>query len=168
MAAPDYYTWDFALPARSARAASVEDLGGAKLRDDAAYPPIPPEMPYAAQLNQWAKQLGGVNRVIVGLDVEIRFIAGTPTVVNATGMSDLLTTSYVIANFTVTHPSTGVVEISWAPGTLPPPRAQPRAWITDANPYAQPVVVAGPNAITVRTWNVAGAPTNAPFVVSIL
>jgi len=167
MPAPDYFTWDFVLPGQPARAASVDDLGGAQLQDDAAYPPVPPEMPYANQLNQWALQLGGVNRVIEALDLEIA-IAPSLAIVRATGMADQLTTSYCQANFTVSLFSTGVVTIAWPAGVLPPPRARSRAWITDPNPYAAPVVESlAPNTLTVYTWDAAGTPTNAPFVLSI-
>lgn len=167
MSSPGYYTWSFNLPTQPARAASLDDLGGAALQDDAAYPPIPPEMPYANQLNQWALQLGGLQRTTLALDLEIQFVTGVPTIVNATGMSDQLTTSYCIANLTVTHVSTGVVTIGWLAGTLPFPRAKPRAWHTDATPAPQPVAVPGVNEVGVQTWNLAGTPTDLPFVVSI-
>lgn len=173
MAAPDYYTWDYILGAggRSARAASVDDLGGAQLRDDAAYPPIPPEMPYAAQLNQWAKQLAGMNRVVTALDLEVGYVAGSPVILNATAMSGQIVTSLVIAGlgstFTLAHPAAGQVIFGWAAGILPPPRAKPRAWITDPNPYAAPVVVALTSSVKVYTWDNGGTPTDAPFVISI-
>lgn len=168
MTAPVYFTWDFLLPSRPARAASVDDLGGAQLRDNAAYPPIPPEMPYAAQLNQWALQLGGMNRVIVAIDVEVAFVLGNPVIVNAVAMSDQITTTYAVANFTVTHVGAGVVTIGWPAGTLPAPRAKPRAYITDPNPYAAPIAEPLPNQVRVKTWNLSGSPVDAPFVVSVL
>lgn len=167
MSAPDYLTWNFVLPGQPARAASLDDLGGAQLEDNAAYPPIPPEMPYAAQLNQWAKQLGGVNRVVTALDLEIQFLGGVPTIVNATGMSDQLTTTFCVANFVVVHVGAGDVTIAWTVGMLPAPRAKPRAWHTDVTAAPQPVAVPTVNQVEVHTWNLTGTPTNLPFVVSI-
>ena len=167
MTAPDFYTWDFVLPSQPARAASLDDLGSAALEDDVEYPPVPPEMPYAAQLNQWALQLAGVNRIIPGLDLQVA-ISPALAVVNATGMSDQLTTTFVQANFSLAYFGTGIVTISWPAGMLPPPRAPARAWITDPNPYMAPVVeVLSPNSVTVYTWDHTGAPIDVPFVVSI-
>lgn len=167
MTAAHDYTWDFSLPAEPARAASLVDLGEAKLRDDTKDPPIPPEMPYADQLNQWALQLAGLNRTTFALDLQIHFAAGTPTIVSATGMSSIITTSWAQTNLTVTHTGTGIVTIAWTAGTLPPPRAVPRAWVIAAGPLPQPQAVGVSNGVQVSTWSLAGAATDEDFVVSI-
>ena len=167
MTAPALYTWDFILPGTFAKAASLDDLGGAQLEDDAVYPPVPPKMPYADQLNQWAKQLAGMNRVITALDIEV---TTTPSVVSATAMSDQITTTFAqnSSNFQVEYFATGILTIGWAAGILPPPRTRARAFITDPNPYAAPVVeVLSPNSVTVYTWNLSGTPVNVPLLVSI-
>jgi hypothetical protein len=161
-------TWDFALPGLPARAASIADLGDAALVDDAIDPPIPPEMPYAAQLNQWALQLGGMNRIIPALDLQIHFTAGTPAIFNVAAMSSIITTTWAQAHLTVTHSSTGVVMITWTAGTLPPPRAVPRAWVLSTTALPQPQALALSNGVQVSSWNLAGAATDLDFVVSVL
>lgn len=169
MAAAATYTWDFnlgATPPVVAAAASIGDLGDAALVDDAVDPPIPPEMPYADQLNQWAEQIGGVNRVIVAADIQIHFVAGAPTIYNVAAMSSVITTAWAQANMVVTHTGTGVVTITWPAGSLPPPRAVARAW-NIGGPYPQPVVTAVSNGVEVSTWNLAGSPTDLDFVVSV-
>lgn len=168
MTAAETFTWDFTLPTSPARAASLEDLGEAGHVDDAVYPPVPPEMPYAAELNQWALQLAGMNRVIPGLDLQIHFQGGAPAVFNVAAMSSIITTSWAQANLTVTHTGPGVVTITWPPGALPPPRAVARAWVLATGPFPQPQVTAVSNGVQVSTWNLTGAPTDLDFVVSIL
>lgn len=175
MTAKATYTWDFdlaATPPVVAAAASIGDLGDAALVDDAANPPIPPQMPYSAQLNQWATQLGGMNRVIVAADIQIHFVAGAPTLYNVAAMSSLINTAWAVAqaNMTVTHVGAGVVTVSWPQGSIPPPRAVPRAWAL-SGPNAQPVAVAttvaGNPGVQVSTWNLSGTPTDMDFVVSV-
>jgi hypothetical protein len=169
MTAASTFTWDFNLVLGVlARAASLDDVGSAALVDDAANPPIPPQMPYAAQLNQWALQLAGMNRIIPALDIEVMFTGGNPAFVNVLAMSSLINTTWAQQNMTLTHVSTGVVLVSWPAGTVPPPRAKARAWITDPNPYPQPVVQPAANGVQIRTWNLTGAPADLPFLVSVL
>lgn len=174
MTAATTYTWDFNLgivPPLDARAASLDDLGGAQLVDDAVYPPIPPQMPYAAQLNQWALQLAGVNRVVPALVVEIHYIAGVPTIINATGMSSIITTTWATTgapnNLLVTHVGTGIVQITWAAGTLPNPRRRPRADPYTNSPVPVPNVTAVSNGVQVATWNLSGVLTDTDFTVEV-
>lgn len=175
MVAPAYYTWDMdttnSRPSaeQAARPASIADLGDAAHQDDAADPPIPPEMPYSAELNEWANQLAGVNRVILASDITVQFSGGTPGITNVAAMSTLVTTSWVQENMTVVHVGTGIVSITWPLGALPAPRAPSRAWILASSPapYPQPQVVAIPNGIEVYTWNLSGTATDLNFVVSI-
>lgn len=167
MTAAKEYTWDFDLPATPARAASLTELGDAALADDAAYPPIPPEMPYADQLNQWALQLAGLNRVIHGISIAIHFTAGTPAIQSVAAMSSLITTTWAQANIIVTDNGTGDTTLTWPVGALPNPRAQPSAYVNASGPHPQPEAAIAGSGVRVKTWNMASAATDLDFTVIV-
>lgn len=167
MVAPADFTWDFVLPGTIAAAAGLDALGGAQLVDDAKYPPIPPQMPYAAQLNQWALQLAGMNRVIAGLDLEIGFSGGVPSIVNAMAMSTIITTTWAQANIAVDHTGTGIITLTWPAGALPPPRGKPRAAVVADGSYLQPIALPQSNGVQVKIRDNTGALVDANFAVTI-
>lgn len=168
MTAPKLFTWDYDVASSTpARAASLDDLGSAQLKDHAKEPPVPPEQPYADQLNQWALQLAGVNRVIESLILDIHFAAGTPTIIGAAAMSSLITTTWAIANITVVHTATGIITITLLASYVPPQRAKPNAWVTTDGAYLQPIAVQTGNIIVVKTRNAASALVDVDFSLAL-
>ncbi len=169
MTAANKFTWDYDVAtSTNARAASLDDLGSAQLKDHAKEPPIPPEQPYAAQLNQWALQLAGVNRVIEGAIFDVQIIAGTPTIVGVTAMSDLITLTWAQANVTVTDNGIGDTTLTWLPGYLPPAsRAKPNAWVTEDVACLQPIATMTGSGVRVKTRNASSALTDFNFSVAV-
>ena len=168
MTAPDYFTWDQDTDTgRAATAASLADLGDAQLQDSTKRPPKPPTMPYAAQLNQWALQLAGVNRVIGAATFEVHFTGGTPAISNAFAMSSAITTTWAQANVTITKNGTGDYTLSWPSGALPPPRGKPKAWVTEDAACLQPIALTSGNGVRVKTRNSSGTLADFDFAVRI-
>ena len=168
MTAPAEYTWDFnSAEGKLATAASLDDLGSAQLVDDPEDPPIPPEMPYADQLNQWALQLAGTNRVIEGVTIEVTISGGTPAIANVKAMSSIITTTWAQSNITVTDNGAGDVTLSWDAGVLPSPRGKPEAWVTEDGAFLQPTAVLSGNSVRVKIRNASSVLTDANFAVRI-
>lgn len=169
MVAPAYFTWDYDTgTGRVATAASLDDLGSAALVDEEGDPPIPPEMPYAAQMNQWAKQLGGVNRVIESAIVEVHFAAGVPSIFAATAMSTIITTTWAQTNIIVTDNGVGDVTLTWPVGSIPSPRAQPWAHIIEDGVFFQPIALPLASGVRVKLYDAASAAVDKNFSVHIL
>jgi hypothetical protein len=107
---------------------SMEDLGGGVLRDDSSNPPSKDgSMPYADQLNQWAKQLFGLGKMEPSARMSVAFLAGDPFIAKLTTPSGILTAD----DFTVTDNGVGLTTISWAAGKLPPVECDPGYWLRD-------------------------------------
>lgn len=168
MTAAKDFTWNFSIAGSvAAYVASLDALGSAQLQDHATEPPVPPLQPYADQLNQWALQLGGVNRVIEGAIFDVIFTAGTPSIAGATAMSDIITTTWAQANLTVTHTGTGIVTLTWPSVALPPPRAKPFAWVTQDVACMQAIALTVGSGVQVKTRNSAGTLADLNFSVAV-
>ncbi|MGK3979212.1 hypothetical protein WMF38_46750 [Sorangium sp. So ce118] len=50
------------------------------IEDDAVFPPDPATMPYAAELDQWAKQIAAFGKVVPSLVISVEITAGAPSV----------------------------------------------------------------------------------------
>jgi hypothetical protein len=153
--APETLTWDIAAVDGGPRRPSLEDLGGATLEDDALYPPDPATMPYAKQLNQWAKQLEAVAAIVPFVAFSVQFFAGVPTIVaftcpRRTGVLILGTTG-------VTDLGDGDTSITWPAGTFPPALLKPECTINeDIEELVGATIVSITNGVRVRTYNAAG------------
>lgn len=158
MTAPNDLTWDLDIPRRP----SLDDVGGAALEDDAKKPPIPPKMPYAAQLNQWAMQIERLSAVTPVAVFTVTFSAGTPTV----NSFQCMRTGMLTSDFTVTDNGNGDTTITWAANTFPTPTAQPSVSINE-DLLAIPRAFTVSNGVRVKTANAAGTLIDAGFTVLV-
>src|SRR5262245_60676525 len=119
MTAPDDLTWDISPPRRP----SLDDCGGASIQDHAQFPPDRTTMPYAAQLNQWAKQIARMGGMVPAAKFSVTFSGGTPSISQFACMP----TAPEIGDFTVTDNGAGDTTITWASGTFPTSTLSPEA-----------------------------------------
>jgi hypothetical protein len=110
------------------------DFNGIGLQDNPQYPPNPLTMPTAALLNTWSALSVVFGRMIPVLRLSVtggttpsisQFIAAPDYVGGTLGSST--PTPITLSTFTVTHVSTGKVQITWPAGTLPTATTQPSA-----------------------------------------
>lgn len=163
MAAPDYLTWN-GDPGNAIvpRRPGLDDVGGASLEDDQAFPPDPTTMPYAAQLNQWARQIVGLATVAACAVLDVRFSAGTPSVFSVLAPG----TSVVTGSFTVVDNGVGDTTISWAADLLPA-NALPMACVITSDTAIDRVrAVRGTNSVRVKTA-LGGTGTDADFRLTL-
>lgn len=160
MTAPNTLTFDIAPPRRP----SLDDCGGATLINDAVDPPDPQTMPYAEQLNQWAKQIARFGGSIAVARFSIVFSAGTPSI----GQFVCLPTAPITGTFTVTDNGNGDTTISWPADTFPPSVLKPMVALNEDVAALAPVAWM-PNATSVRvkTRDSAGTLADIGFTVEV-
>ncbi len=159
MTAPDTLTLDLDVP----RWPSLGDVGGASLEDDSKRPPDKTRMPYADQLNQWARLLEAYGRVLPAAVISVKFTTGTPSIDSFVAVRPGMTTP----DFTVTDNGTGDTSITWAADTFPVPKTQPTVTINEAGAFDAPVGVRVSNGVQVTTKDGAGSATDANFTVTV-
>ena len=159
MAAAEILTFDIVPPRRP----SLEDVGGAALSDDAMNPPIPPKMPYAAQLNQWALQIQRQGALMPIAIFSVRFAAGAP-VLDSFACAP---TAPITATFTLTDNGAGNTTITWPAGTFPTAIVKPSVTITEDIAALTPIALNVSNGVQVKTRNAASALTDMAFLVLV-
>lgn len=159
MAAPAELTWDIDPPRRP----SLDDVGGATLQDHASKPPDKATMPYADQLNQWAKQVERLAACIPVAILSIHFDTGTPSVKLFTAMR----TTVEISDFTVTDNGNGDTTITWPANTFPTPVTYPMVSINDDGHWLAPVAFNVANGVQVKTYDSGAGATDADFTVAV-
>lgn len=162
MAALTTLSWDLLAPAGGPRRPSLDDVGSALLADHATRPPDKSTMPYADQLNQWARQIEAFGKIIGFVGFSVEFIAGAPTVVAFTCPSTLVS----LSTFIETDNGAGDTTITWPANTFPPPLLRPFAFVNGASSVrigisADPVS----NGVRVYTRAAADALTDQAFSV---
>lgn len=155
--APAELTWDISPPRRP----SLSDLGNAAIQDHASKPPDKATMPYADQLNQWAKQLERLAAMIEGVGLSITFAAGTPSVSQFVAMR----TTTVIGDFTVTDNGAGDTTITWPANTFPPSVLGPIVSINSDSDALAPRAFLVANGVRVKTKDSAGVAADLNFTV---
>jgi hypothetical protein len=117
MAAAQDLTFDIAVVDGGARRPTINDVGGAALKDDEEdQPDYEGRMPYAAMLNQGQKQAVATGAIVASARLTIDFDAGVPFVAALMCPSRTL----VAADFALTDNGAGDVTIAWPAGRLPP------------------------------------------------
>lgn len=160
MAAAVQLTWDIDPPRRP----SLDDVGGATLEDHASKPPSKATMPYAAQLNQWAKQVERLAALVPSFGVTVTFSGGgAPSVTQFTAMR----TTVENADFTVTDNGTGDITIEWPAGTFPTSVLGPMAALNDGTVGGGITAALGANSVRVKTWTGAATPADRSFTIVV-
>jgi hypothetical protein len=161
--APEELTWDIAAEDGGPRRPSLEDLGNATLEDDAKEPPDPETMPYAAQLNQWAKQLEALAAVVPFVAFSVEFSGGAPAVVAVTCPRR---SGVDLDTFTPTDNADGDTTITWPAGTFPPPLLRPFV-VLNGNPSVRTTIAAEAvaNGVRVRSRGATDALVDNNFSV---
>lgn len=161
MAAAVQLTWDITPPRRP----SLDDVGGATLADHAAAPPSKATMPYADQLNQWAKQIERLAALSGAFGLSVTFSGGgAPSVAQYTAMR----TTTVNADFTVTDNGTGDTTIAWPASTFPTSVLGPLGSLNDGVVGGGvTVALASATSIRVKTWTGASTAADRPFTVVV-
>ncbi len=165
--APDQLTWDMDVPRRP----SLEDLGGATLENDTRFPPDKRRMPYAEQLNQWAKQLERLALLAPVADFEVQFSGGVPVLSSFRANR----TNLVLADLTITHVGTGIVEITWAKTdglgnpiqVFPAPRRSPQAHLAEDVAACAPFAANITGGVSVKMRDQTGALADIGFIVEV-
>jgi len=157
-------TWDIPLVNGGARRPSLEDVGGARLEDEA--PPNAPtktgEMPYADMVNQLQLQVAALAKMAAALTVSIKFTAGAPSVDSFVAPSTLL----VLTDIGVVDVSPGVTRLDFAAGKLPPHTVLPKVTINQDGDFTG-IGIQGVNSVTIKTRNSASGAADADFTVEI-
>jgi hypothetical protein len=160
----DMCTWDVPPNEGGARRASLGDLGGAQVQDDIPSPDIGKDI-YAGLVNELARQVAGINRVIGAAKVWVRVQAGNAFVFRTSGMG----TSVDVNFFAVQRISPGVFQITWTAGTLPPLLGEPDTSLTSGPGMIWGLWIANnPNGVEVHTTDASGNPADQSFVVTIV
>ena len=164
---PFVYTHDVTLANGGPYRAGANDLGGYDFADKDPAPEIGSE-PTASVTNEQNRHIAGLERVTELAKLWVRFLAGSPTVLYVVAMGTLVT----VSNFTVTHVSTGVVDILWLQGTLAPQAADPECSPLAAGvlPWGElhPSPPSGHNGIRVSIQNPSTlAAADGDFTVAI-
>lgn len=160
----DVCTWDVAPSDGGARRASLEDLGGAHVEDDVPGPDKGKDL-FAGLVNEFGRQLAGVNRIIGAARVWVRVWAGTPSVYRATGMGLVVDATF----FRVTKVATGVFQITWTEGSLPPMVGEPETSLNSGPGQIWGVWMPNtPNGVAIHTTDGSGQPGDQNFVVTLL
>ncbi len=159
MAAAETLTFDISPPRRPA----LDDVGGAALVDNATEPPIPPEMPYADQLNQWALQIQRFGGIVPVALFSVRFATGTP-VLDSFGC---LPTAPMTGSFTITDEGPGTTTITWAAGTFPSAIVKPMVTVTEDIAALTPCALLVTNGVQVKTRNASSVATDMCFTVAL-
>lgn len=159
---PFGYTHDLLTPRR----ADVEDLGGEENKDDDPAPMVGIE-PAGSVTNEQNRHIAGLERVGTIARLWVQFVGGTPTIVKVAAMGRRVVTT----TFTVSHPSTGVVDIFWPAAALAPQEADP--WVVAMAKLAffavqHPSPPSGMVGVQVTGWTThTGTLTDGNFAVSI-
>lgn len=161
-------TWDIALVSGGPRRASLADVGGASVADEAPFP-NKDEDPYADLLNQIQRQVAALNRTIAACGFSVEVAAGVPSVTKATACG----IAVAPGTFTATHTGAGNQLIEWPQGTFPPFLLKPRCTLdTDVAacaPYAVfvPNSSAGKDGVRLKTRDQTGAAADANVTVML-
>lgn len=159
MPAADTLTYDIVPPRRP----SLTDVGDAALEDNAARPPIPPKMPYADQLNQWALQVQRFGAIVPIALLTVRFVAGAPVL----DSFSCLPTALITSDFTLTDNAAGDTTITWPVGAFPTPIVKPMVTLTEDVAALAPIALTVTNGVHVKTRNAASALTDIGFTVAV-
>lgn len=163
MSADEVLTWDRALVDGGASRPTLALLDAGELLDDEAHPPVTDGTePYAAQLNQWSKQIVAVGRVASSAIMTIDCSSGSVVKVALQTPSEIL----ALTDFTITIDSTGVSTVSWTSGALPPMTCDPTLTLNSDGDYTGVALVASPTSITVKTRS-GGTLANARWTLQI-
>lgn len=146
------------------RRPSLDDLGSATLEDHAAFPPNKRNMPYADQMNQWAKQLERLCSIVPVATFSVAFSGGTPGIV----LFNSMRTDDLLGTFIVTDNGTGDTTISWSTGRYPTAKLKPMVTLNE-DVAAEAPVAFQPTAdsVRVKTRNGAGTLTDIAFTVCV-
>lgn len=159
MAAASTLTWDITPPRRP----SLDDIGGATLADDAAYPPHKATMPYADQLNQCQTQIERLAAMTEALTISVTFAAGVPSVSQFTSMR----TTTVIGDFTVTDNGTGDTTITWPANAVTTSTGGPMPALNDTTVGGGITASLVALGVRVLTWTGAATPADRNFTVTV-
>lgn len=159
MSAPATLTWDIDPPRRP----SIGDVGGATLQDHASKPPSKATMPYADQLNQWAKQIERLAACIPAAIFTVHFTGGVPAIKLFTAMR----TTAVIGDFTVTDNGDGDTSITWPANTFPPAVAYPMVAMNSDGHWLAPVALPISNGVQVKTYDSGAGAMDGDFTVAV-
>jgi hypothetical protein len=140
MTSPSYCTLDGDGASVAPYRPDVDDVGGGAFVDSAAAPPIPDEMPMAADFNQISKLTPRAIRQCSALEFTIHFYsAGTPTIDQVICLTD----GFGVSDLTIDYPGTGHTTISWDAGSIPTGRRFPKATANTAAGHVASVVQTG-------------------------
>ena len=159
MTAPAQLTWDIDPPRRP----SLGDVGGATLQDHASKPPSKATMPYADQLNQWAKQIERLAALTPVAIFSVEFSGGKPSITQFTAMRTTLS----IGDFTVDDNGDGDTTISWPANSFPSPAVKPMAALNEDGHWLAPIAFGVSNGVRVLTYSSGSTATDANFTVQV-
>ena len=167
MAAADFLTWDGdSGNGINPRRPSTDDVGGDNKQDDPEYPPDPDEHFTADGWNQKAKQIPALAKVAAACKLRVRFTAGAPAILQATGPRSTVAPGI----FTVTDNGVGDTSITWAANYFPAHVCSPTGFtfIGSATPTTafSHQVEEITNGIRVRTFD-GSTPTDLDFALEI-
>lgn len=160
-AAPETLTWDIPLAEGGPRRPSLADVGGATVEERGR--PDRSRMLYADQVNQWAKQIAALGKVVFTCAISVEFGPNGPAVVAVLAAG----TNVRAESFQITPEGPGQTLITWPAGTLPPPALKPEASIDSDGAFAAPVARLVQGGVRVKTWTTAGVPASADFTVKL-
>ncbi len=155
MVAPNASTFDLTPPTRP----GTQTFNGLAKEDDSEDPPNPQTMPNAAEWNTMGWLLLALGRV---MPVAIVSVTGATATVSAFGAAPK---NVVTGSFSMAHPATGVIEMTWAANTFPPAIAQPTASLNSGPGmiWIEPMT----NGVRIHTYDAAGAAADLNFTATI-
>lgn len=158
-------SWD--LSTGASRPDLNTHLGGAILENETEEefggpPATDGTEPEATMLNQRGKQIAAHGRVVNPVKMTIDCSTGSAVKVALQTCSAVLTFS----DFTVTLTSTGVIDISWASGKVPPMTCDPEVTPNGDGDFTAQAWITGATSVRVKTRS-AGAVANTRFTLSI-
>jgi hypothetical protein len=165
------YTWDQPPQQGGAYRADLGSLGGAQVQDGKPNPDKGSEV-YAGLVNELQRQTAGLNRVTHAAILWVRFTGApsAPFVFATQGMPTAVATMQP-PFFTLSRPAgapAGVVQITWAPGTLPPSLGEPETFLNSGpgSCYGQ-WIPGNPNGVSIFTFDAQGNPADQAVGVKI-
>lgn len=155
MPAPNASTFDLVPPTRP----GTETFNGIAKEDDSDEPPDPQTMPNAAEWNTIEWLIVAIGRV---MPVAVISVTGSTATVTGFGTAP---EAPILSTFTMAHPSTGVVEITWPTNTFPTPTMKPTAGLNSGpgQIWAESMT----NGVRVHTYGPTGTAADLDFTVTV-
>lgn len=158
--------WDLTPTDGGPRRASLEDMGGATVEDEA---PFPDEatMIHAGMMNRLQRLVAAHDKAVIAIGISVHFAAGAPVITQVTGPA----TAAVVGTFTVVDNGVGDTTIKWAVDAFPPSVIGPMASLNDltlGNGIACALgTFGGLPGVRVKTWNGSNAAADVDFTVVV-